>query len=179
MRRVALVGVKGTLEVEALLLAVLSHHAQLRSLAQGTLKAGHRPELQRKPSSMSMVSSVFPSLLFWNLEPCSQNSVFQSNWTNKLWSRLLYPLQMKVSLYPVLQTKDTRFGSAEDWQKGQEGETAGFFWEQFSLCPTRKLTEHSEEKNLVLGMRKHCSNKFQPLNPSWLCHFSWWLFIAF
>lgn len=53
------------------------------------------------------------------------------------------------------------------------------FWEQFSLRPTRKLNEHSEDKNLVLGMRKHCSNKFQPLNPSWLCHFSWWLFIAF
>lgn len=92
-------------------LAVLSHCAQLTSLAQGALKAGRRPELHRESRSKSMVlTSVFPSFLFlrpWTLftQLWFIRLVFQSNWTNTLWSHLLCPLQMNVSLCPLLQIR--------------------------------------------------------------------------
>lgn len=90
-------------------LAVLSHRTQLRSLAQGALKAGHRPEQHRKPRSKSMMlTSVFPSFLFWNLNLVHRTLGHPLHFSKQLHKYTVVPFALSLSepCYPVSTAPD-------------------------------------------------------------------------
>lgn len=143
----------------------------------GLLELG-TAELHGESRSKSMVpTSIFPSILFWNLEPCSQGSgspiqffkvTEQTHWCLICFMpcRWMFPCVHEVWLCRGLPN------TARGWDRWG-------FLRPILIVSNKEIKWMLRRQNLVLGMRKRCSNKFQSLNPAWLCCFSWRLFIAF
>lgn len=114
-------------------LAVLSHHAWLRSLTWGALGLGtgqsYTGNQGARVCAYKCISKYYSILKSWTLftELWFTHSVFQSIWTNTLWSHLLYPLQMNVSLCPLLQTKKHGLALQGTAKQDKRVRQVGFF----------------------------------------------------